>query len=155
MEDFKSWSLDRLFDLWVDMATPDFDILAVTTEYGNKKLQIEYIIMEKNGLNYKDTKVILNTKRVVVEEFRKYYYRKNREVYPKPPTKKMFYDKLEEINKRLNLIKKTNCEISVGTSTQIQLAHEMGKKMNGIGIFLTKITKKMEEKKKIKMGRRV
>ena len=90
MEDFKSWSLDRLFDLWVDMATPDFDILAVTAEYGNKKLQIEYIIMEKNGLNYKDTKVILNTKRVVVEEFRKYYYRKNREVYPKPSTKKCF-----------------------------------------------------------------
>ena len=67
--------------------------------------------MEKIGLNYKDTKVILNTKRVAVEEFRKYYYRKNREACPKPPTKKMFYDKLEEINKSLNLIKKTNCKI--------------------------------------------
>ena len=152
MEDFKSWSLDRLVDLWVDMTTPDFDILPVTAEYGNKKLQIEYIIMEKIGLNYKDTKVILNTKRVAVEEFRKYYYRKNREACPKPPTKKMFYDKLEETNKSLNLIKKTNREISVGTSTQIQLACKMGQKMSGIGIFLTKIMKK-NGKKKINMRR--
>ena len=47
MEDFKSWSLDRLIDLWVDMATPDFDILPVTDMYHERKLAIIYIISEK------------------------------------------------------------------------------------------------------------
>ena len=83
MEDFKSWSLDCLIDLWVDMTTPDFDILKVTDKYHNKKLQIAYIISEKIDLSYKDTMVMLNTKRVAKEEIRNYYYRQNRIYYEK------------------------------------------------------------------------
>ena len=70
MEDFKSWSLDRLIDLWVDMATSDFDILPVTDMYHERKLGIIYIISEKIGLSYKDTMFLLNTKRVGKEEKR-------------------------------------------------------------------------------------
>ena len=64
MEDFKSWSLDRLIDLWVDMATPDFGNLPVTDMYPERKLGIVYIISEKIGLSYMDVMVLLNTKRV-------------------------------------------------------------------------------------------
>ena len=43
MEDFKSWSLDRLIDLWVDMTNPDFDILPGTTEYGNNNYKLNIL----------------------------------------------------------------------------------------------------------------
>ena len=73
---------------------------------------------------------MLNTKRVAKEEFRNYYYRKNRDAYLKKRNNKEEIIKhiqytLEEINKSLLTIKKTNCEISVGCSTQIKLACEM------------------------------
>ena len=68
MEDFKSWKLNELIDLWVDMASPDTDILPVSDKYHKKKIQISYLIMEKINLSYKDTMVILNTKRVEREE---------------------------------------------------------------------------------------
>ena len=61
-------------------------------------------------------------------------------------------DTLDEINKHLLTIKKTNCEISVGCSTQIQLACEMGQKMNGVGLFLTKLMNIKQEEKEA-MGR--
>ena len=62
-------------------------------------------------------------------------------------------DTLDEINKYLLTIKKTNCEISVGCSTQIQLACEMGQKMNGVGLFLTKLMNIKQEEKEAKKGR--
>ena len=62
-------------------------------------------------------------------------------------------DTLDEIKKNLLTIKKTNCEISVGCSTQIQLAGEMGQKMNGVGLFLTKLMNIKQEEKEAKKGR--
>ena len=47
---------------------------------------------------------------------------------------------LEKININIREMKKSNDEIVVGTSTQVQLAREMGQKLNGVGMFLTKIT---------------
>ena len=47
MEDLSPWSMDCLINLWVDMSTPDFDVLPATQEYGNKRLQIGYLIQEK------------------------------------------------------------------------------------------------------------
>ena len=40
MEDFKSWQLDQLIDLWVDMATPDFNILPVSDAYHEKNYKL-------------------------------------------------------------------------------------------------------------------
>ena len=54
--------LTKLIDLWVDLSTPDFDILCVSDSCQEKKLFISYLISDKIGLNYKDTMVMLNTK---------------------------------------------------------------------------------------------
>ena len=43
-------------------------------------------------------------------------------------------------------IRKTNSEIAVGALTQINLAREMGQELNGVGMFLTKLTN-FEQKK--------
>ena len=143
------------------MATPDFNILKVTDSYHEKKLQIAYIITKKIGLNYKDTMVMLNTKKVAKEEIRSYYYGKNRQAYEKKKDKicdgengkalaktlLQISDQLETINANIIGIKRTNCEISAFASTQIQLAREMGQKINGVGLFLTKLMKIKEEEK--------
>ena len=44
-----------------------------------------------------------------------------------------------QIDKNTNVIRKNICEISVGKSTQIQLAKELNQKLNGVGVFLSKM----------------
>ena len=152
MEDFKSWPVDRLINLWVDMSTPNFDILLVSSKYGNRKLAIQYLIREKMGLGHKDVMVTLNTKRVGKEEKRNWYYRQNRIYYEKKSkgsqTEQLLAKILQGINnidKNTSVIRRNNCEISVGTSTQIQLAKELNQKMNGVGLFLAKTTNHIKE----------
>ena len=53
---------------------------------------------------------------------------------------------LQEINANKMNIRKTNSKIVVGTSNQINLAREMEQKLNGVGMFLTKLTN-FEQKK--------
>ena len=77
MEDFKSMLLEELINLWLDLATPDFDLLKPSDQYYQKKLDLEHLIGN---------------------------------------------------------------HISVGMSTQIHLACETGQKLNGVGMFLTKLS---------------
>ena len=75
---YENMDLSKLTDLWVDLATPDFDILHVSDSYHEKKLFINHLISDKIGLNYKDTMVMLNTKGVATEEICNFYYNKHR-----------------------------------------------------------------------------
>ena len=58
---------------------------------------------------------------------------------------------LQEINLNTRNIRQTNSKLSVGMSTQARLAREMGQKMNGVGMFLTKITNLKQEEWKNNM----
>ena len=44
-----------------------------------------------------------------------------------------------QVDKNTNVIRKNICEISVEKSTQKQLAKELNQKMNGVGVFLSKM----------------
>ena len=44
-----------------------------------------------------------------------------------------------QIDRNTNVIQRNICEISVGKSTQIQLVKELNQKMNGVGVFLSKM----------------
>ena len=76
---FENMDLSKLIDLWVNLATPDLDILRVSDSHHKKKVFISHLISDKVGLNSKDTMVILNTKRVATEEIRNFCYTQNRD----------------------------------------------------------------------------
>ena len=66
---YENMDLSKLIDLWVDLATPDFDILHVSDSHHEKKFFINHLISDKM--------VMLNTKRGATEEICNFYYNKN------------------------------------------------------------------------------
>ena len=153
MEDFNKMKLYELINIWSDLAAVDVDFFKLEDSFHEKKLQLEYIISDKMGLCVKDTKAFLNTKKVAKREETLYYVRKNKKQRVEKGEaekakhnirmEKKIYEVimiLEKIKINIREMKKSNYEIVVGTSTQVQLAREMGQKLNGARIFLTKIT---------------
>ena len=136
----------------------DQQILLATDDYHQRCLDLVYAISSKIGLNYKDTKAFLNTRRVAREERTNYYMRKNRIYYENKGKKTKdspcscqgaiarmsgdILEKLEEINENIEAIRENSTEISV--------LKEVSQKLTGVGMFLIKITK-FEEKKWHKM----
>ena len=59
MEDFKSMPLGELINLWLDLATPDFDLLNPSDQYyqQKKKIDLEYLISNRIGFCVKDTMI--------------------------------------------------------------------------------------------------
>ena len=147
MEDFKSMPLGESINLWCNLAVPDFDLLHPSDDYYQKKLTIEYIISDRIVLKYKDTMIFLNTKRVAAEEARTFFIHENKKIREEKRKKEKYqyqYHYNKDWEECLIRMEKT-----VGMSMQARLAKEMGQKMNGVGMFLTKITNlKQEEWKK-------
>ena len=157
MEDFKSMPLGELINLWLDLATPHLDLLKPSDQYYQKKLDLEYLISNRIGLCVKDTMIFLNTKMVAAEESRTFYIRQNKE-YRDNKIKKEKYANyyhddpedekakcLRRMEKILNDIVIVLQEINLNKrnkkiSTQIGLARETEQKLNGVGMFLTKLS---------------
>ena len=158
----------------------DVDFSKLEDKFHESKMHLEHIISDKVGLLVADTKSFLNTKKVGKREKTLHYIRQNNKNEEaknnkKEEAKKYQRDEeaevekakhlirmekkmyeivmvLEKININIREIKRTNYDMAVDTITQIRLARELMQKINGFGLFVTKITEIKEEERKEKRG---